>query len=152
MGCFPHIQRGRQSWTSNGNSTQTSRMQFVSFISRLCLSLKISPSHSKLMAIGVPLYSCFCWVDEEETVVSPSFKASQKSQWPELHHLDEKGRKNSPKQLFLRGVAWAPTGVKVAVLYWLQLIGIGTRAKPRQPWVHQTWREPALMVSWPETV
>ena len=63
------------------------------------------------MAIGAPLYSCSCQVDEEETVVSPSFKASQKSQWPELNHLDEKGRKNSSKKLSLCGVAWVPTGV-----------------------------------------
>lgn len=51
-------------------------------------------------------------MDEEEAVVSPSFKASQKSQWPELNHLDEKGRKNSSKKLIWKcGVAWAPTGV-----------------------------------------
>ena len=83
------------------------------------------------MAVGTPPYSCSCQVDEEKKVVFPALKTSQKSQWPELNHLGEKGRKTA-----LRSSSYVESpglqqvlAVKLALLHWLQLIGVGTRTQ-----------------------
>lgn len=91
------------------------------------------------MAVGTPPWCCSCQVDEEKKVVFPSLKTSQKSQWPELNHLDEKGRKaalRSSAYMELPGLHQV-LAVTLALLHWLQLMGVGTRTQIRHPRVHQ---------------